>query len=124
MANNRYISFIESVIQMTKENKFSWKSLISCTKLSTWFQSITKYNLMDSGYGDSFYTYLEGHYIVLLVRNSGVTEMYVIPNTFKKIIHLEAFEYGELITRLSNLVKHQLPSAEEFINKIIEKQAN
>ena len=58
---------------------------------------------------------------MLLVRSNQPAVLYVVPNTYKKIVKLSPDEYGELITRLLNLVESQFPNAEDFIEEYIGK---
>ena len=60
-------------------------------------------------------------YVVLYVWNNNPAKLYVVPNTYKKVVKLEPDEYGEYITRLLNLVQSQFPSGEAFIDSILNQ---
>lgn len=68
---------------------------------------------------DSFYINVDGTYVVIFVEGNNPASLYVIPSTFKKILHLSADEYGEGITRLLNIVQSQFPNAEQFVKNFL-----
>ncbi len=128
MADNNYIKFLDLLINETKIKKIKWdyldknKNLIKnmdwCT--TSLFSTMTardpepNFNTEDSFYAKSGETY-----IVILVYGNDPATLYVIPPTFKKIVHLRADEYGDQITRLLNIVQSQFPNADQFIKDFI-----
>ncbi len=58
---------------------------------------------------------------MLLVRGNSPARFFIIPNTYKRALQLNATEYGEHITRLLNLVRAQFPDAEDYVNHILEE---
>lgn len=129
MVNSRYMSFLRKILQETKENKIKWYYLDSnihlCEEMQ-WTDKKTFANLCQEralyfNNEDSFYTELDETYIVIFVEDNNPAIVYVIPNTFKKIIVLDADEYGELNTRLLNLVQSQFPNADAFITNFINQ---
>ena len=64
----------------------------------------------------SFFSQIESTYIVLFVEDNNPASLFIIPSTFKSIIVLSADEYGDLITRLLNIVNNKFPSADKFID--------
>ena len=61
-------------------------------------------------------------YIVLLTMGREPADLYVVPNTYKKVVELKADEYGDLITRLLNLVQEQFPDGERFIDDLLAEK--
>lgn len=132
MDNEKYISFLKKVIEDTKEKKMVWHYLDSNASLyegMNWTKKETEYNFFstkekvhpDFDTEDSFYTSIGNTFIVLFVDNSQPAILYVVPNTYKKVVTLSPDEYGELITRLLNLVESQFPNGENFIEEYIGK---
>ena len=48
-------------------------------------------------------------------------DVYVVPSTFKNTVYLSAEIYGDIITRLLNLVQSQFPDGEVFIDKFLKE---
>ena len=131
MANQRYIDFLNKLINDTKENRIRWKYLdtnralyegMEWTKTTTEFGLFTgnrEITLMDFNREDSFYSNENGTYVVIYVWGNQPAKLYVIPETFKKVVTLTPDEYGEYITRLLNLVQSQFTNAEAFIDKFL-----
>ena len=131
MDEQRYIAFIEGIIQQTKENKLNWCYLDKNTDLYQgmgWTRSKATYGLFTGGHEelvpdfnreDSFYTRIGEIYIVLYFYGNQPAKLYIAPNTYKKVTTLTPDEYGEHITRLLNLVQSQFPSAETFIDRFL-----
>lgn len=132
MAERKYTLFLEKIIQYTKDSRIKWKYLDSNEKLymgmnwadietiPTGLFSTKNIAHPDFDVDASFYAEENGMYIVILVRNNDPATIYVIPDTYKKVVTLQADEYGDLITRLLNLVQEQFPDADRFINKFLE----
>ena len=133
MADQRYVDFIEEIIQHTKDNKLHWRYLDKEKGLYEgmgWTKSSSLYGLLGGAGGtispdfnteDSFYANIGEMYIVIYVWGSQPAKLYIVPNTYKKVTTLTPDEYGEHITRLLNLVQSQFPSAEAFIDKFLKK---
>ena len=132
MDNQRYIQFINAIIDQTKKSKIHWHYLDSNKDLYEgmhWTETEEKFGLMvpkeiiypNFNREDSFYTTINGTYIVLFVFRSEPATMYVVPNTYKKVVQLTADQYGEYITRLLNLVQSQFPDGETFIDNLLAK---
>lgn len=134
MADQRYVAFIEGLIQQTKEKKLSWRYLDQNERLYAgmgWTRAKATYGLFTGGHEelvhdfnreDSFFANIGDMYVVLYVWGSQPAKLYVVPNTYKKVTTLTPEEYGEHITRLLNLVQSQFPSAEAFIDKFLGNQ--
>ena len=134
MDEQRYVAFIEGLIQQTKEKKLNWRYLDKNKELYEgmgWTRAKASYGLFtgnqevlvpDFNREDSFFTNVGDMYIVLHVWGSQPANLYVVPNTYKKVTTLTPEEYGEHITRLLNLVQSQFPSAEAFIDKFLGNQ--
>ncbi len=133
MADQRYINFIEDLIRRTKEQKLNWRYLDRNSHLYEgmhWVDERPTLHIFSSGgdktvpnfnVEDSFYTNIGDTYVVLYVWNNNPAKLYVVPNTYKKVVKLEPDEYGEYITRLLNLVQSQFPSGEAFIDSILNQ---
>ena len=131
MADQRYIKFIEYIISLTKQAEISWKYLDSNKALYESMHWVTegeeKWSLLGNrtvlypefNREESFYVGINDANVVLLVRNSEPASMYVVPYTYKKVVQLDADEYGEYITRLHNLVESQFPDGETFIDNLL-----
>lgn len=135
MDNNNYISFIDKVIDMTKEHALSWAYLDTeealckgmnwqATSRENAFLSLTDV-LVTKHFDDenSFVCCKSDTYLVLFVGSrSSLPVLYVIPYTYKGYVILKPEEYGEYITRLHNLVKRQFPHADDFIASFLSEQ--
>ncbi len=131
MADQRYIDFLNKLINDTKDKKIKWKYLDTNKTLyigMEWTKTSTEFNLfsgskekvsMDFNREDSFYANENGTFIVIFVWGNQPAKLYVVPETFKKIVELTPEEYGEHITRLLNLVQSQFPNAETFIDNFL-----
>ena len=134
MAEQRYVAFIEEIIQQTKKKKLKWWYLDNNKDLYQgmgWAKSKAMYGLFTGGHEetvpdfnveDSFYTNVGDMYIVLYVWGSQPAKLFIVPNTYKKVTTLSPEEYGEHVTRLLNLVQSLFPSAEAFIDRFLESQ--
>lgn len=134
MDEQRYVAFIEGLIQRTKEKKLHWRYLDKNKELyqgMEWTRAKASYGLFTGGHEeivpdfnreDSFFTNIGDMYIVLYVWGSQPAKLYIVPNTYKKVTILNPEEYGEHITRLLNLVQSLFPSAEAFIDKFLGNQ--
>lgn len=132
MDSERYVSFLKKIIEDTKENKMQWRYLDSNDSLyegMEWTKTKTEFGLFsqkehvypDFDTENSFYTSIMDTYIVLLVHSNQPAILYIVPKTYKKVVTLRPDEYGELITRLLNLVESQFPNGENFIEEYIGK---
>ncbi len=135
MADQRYIDFIEAIIKRTKAREIRWSYLDkneSLYKGMEWTSTKTVYSaypisgkevvVPDFNQEDSFCAPLGEMYIVIYVWRDRPAKLYIVPKTYKKVTVLPADEYGEYITRLSNLVQSQFPNAEIFIDTFLEKE--
>jgi len=135
MSEQRYVDFIENIIMMTKERKIEWRYLDGNQKLyegMKWTITKNEYVLFsgnkeivspDFNVEDSFYANVEDTYLVIYVWKDQPAELYVVPNTYKKVVTLTPDEYGEHITRLLNIVQSQFPSGEGFIDGILSTRS-
>ena len=132
MDNEKYISFLKKIIEDTKENKIQWRYLdsnISLYEGMEWTKMKTEFGLFppkehvypNFDTENSFYTSIIDTYVVLLVHINQPAILYVVPKTYKKVVVLNPDEYGELITRLLNLVESQFPTGENFIEEYVSK---
>ena len=131
MDDQRYVHFILALIQQTKEKKLHWQYLDKNRALyegMNWTRTKASYGLFSGGKEiispdfnteDSCFVNVDDIYIVLYVWGNQPANLYIIPNTYKKVTRLTADGYGDHITRLLNLVQSQFPNAEDFIDKFI-----
>ena len=136
MANNKYIDFILGITQQTKDKKLNWRYLDTNKTLYEgmgWVNTKTEFGLFsgnkeittpDFNQEDSFFTNIGDMFIVIYVWRDQPAKMFVVPNTYKKVVTLTPDEYGEYITKLLNLVQSQFPNAESFIDNYISKSGN
>ena len=129
MADSNYVKFLDVLINTTKSKKLQWAYLDSNKELIKGMNWCTSplFSTIFSGEADpifnvedSFYAKSENTYIVIYVSGNNPASLYIIPNTFKKIVLLSADEYGDQITRLLNLVQSLFPSADAFIDKFLQ----
>ena len=129
----QYGLFLMKILQMTKEEKLIWRYLDDNEELYSgmrWTKSTTSLGIFGEretalpnfNCEDSFYTKIGDTSIVILVRGNQPASLYVVPNTYKKVVRLGSDEYGELITRLRNLVQSHFPSADDFINNLLDNK--
>ena len=131
MSEQRYVDFIENIIERTKEKTIDWRYLDTNKALYEgmhWTKSKTEFGLFtsskevtlpDFNQEDSFYANVGGTCIVIYVWKDQPASLYVVPETYKKVVWLAPDEYGASITRLLNLVQSQFPSGEGFIDSIL-----
>ena len=134
MANSKYVSFLEEIIAQTKDGTLKWSYLdtndVLCSnmgwKRSPLIQSLLPYSHDDHIFNtdDSFFTQIGETYLVLYVCDDNPASMYVVPQTYKKIVVFEPDVYGKYITRLLNLVLSQFPSGEQFIDNYLNESHN
>lgn len=134
MADQRYVDFLNKLIDETKNRKIGWKYLDTNKPLYNgmeWTETTHEFNLfagstekvsINFNKEDSFYANENGTYIVIYVLGNQPAKLYVIPETYKKIVILNPDEYGEYITRLLNLVQSQFPNAEAFIDDYLNNR--
>lgn len=130
MADNRYIEFLEKILQRTKRKKLEWKYLDDNTTLYEgmhWTRETQEFGITimrtlrpNFDVENSFYCRIDGGYLVILVRSNQPATFYVIPDTFKNVVTLKAEMYGNYITRLLNLVQSFFPDGESFIDSILQ----
>lgn len=130
---DKYAEFLEEILRQTKENKLSWHYLDKVKSLyegMNWSCRSTEFGLFgkqvslhpDFDTENSFYCNIDETYLVLLVRNDQPATFYVVPATFKNVVILTADEYGNLITRLLNLVRSFFPDGEVFIDSFLQNK--
>ena len=136
MADQRYIDFIENMINKTKEKKIRWYYLDGKQELYEgmgWTKSKKEYELFRGNIEiltpnfnteESFYASIDDIYIVIYVWKDQPAKLYIVPYTYKKVTTLTPDEYGEYITRLLNLVQSQFPNAETFIDNFLKKESD
>ena len=54
------------------------------------------------------------------VSTNQPASLFIVPETYKKVVEFSPDEYGEYITRLLNLVQSQFPSADAFIDDFLK----
>ena len=133
MAEQKYVDFIEGIINRTKEKKISWRYLDSNESLyegMRWTKTRSEYVMFgtnkevtspDFDVESSFYAAIRNMFVVIYVWGSHPAKLYVVPNTYKKVVTLTPDEYGEYITRLLNIVQSQFPNAETFIEEFTKR---
>ena len=126
----KYVNFIREIIRQTKENKLVWNYLDKNKDLyegmgwvkkvkSSFFFSTQEDILPNFNDEDSYYSKIDDVFVVIYVQSNNPAKLYVVPNTYKKIVVLTADEYGEYITHLLNIVQSQFPDATTFINSFL-----
>ena len=58
--------------------------------------------------------------ILSYVSTNQPASLFIVPETYKKVVEFSPDEYGEYITRLLNLVQSQFPSADAFIDDFLK----
>ncbi len=134
MADQRYIDFLNKLINNTKQKEIRWKYLDTNKSLyegMEWTTTSTEFSIfagskekvtLDFNREDSFYVNEGGTYIVIYVWGNQPAKLYVVPETYKKVVEFSPDEYGEYITRLLNLVQSQFPNGEAFIDDFIKNE--
>lgn len=134
MVDQRYVNFLNKLIIDTKNKQIRWKYLDTNNELyegMEWTKTSTEFGVFfgnkekivpDFNREDSFYTREKSTFIVIYVRGNQPARLYVVPETYKKVITLTPDEYGEHITRLLNLVQSQFPSADTFIDDFLNNK--
>ena len=131
MAESRYVELIEKLIQKTKEKIIKWNYLDTNSTLYSnmgWCKKtinsvlFTNEEIIPAFNTEmSFFAFDKGFQIVILVMGTNPADLYIIPNTYKRVLGLYATEYGEHITRLLNLVLSQFPDSEDYVDMILNK---
>lgn len=134
MAEDRNKNFIARIIQQTKDDKLKWDYLDSNQILYQGMGWVTK--KVDFGFfssketltpnfnvEDSFYARIQNMNIVIYVRGDKPAQLFVVPDTFKKVVTLSPDEYGDSITQLLNLVQSKFPDAASFIDKYLNNNS-
>lgn len=130
MADQKYVNFITALINATKNDSIEWSYLDSNKLLyqgMRWVKATTIYDnligntspIPDFNVESSFYTSQDDGYIALYVHGNNPAELFIIPGTFKSVVHMSADEYGEYITRLLNIVHSKFPSGDAMIDSFI-----
>lgn len=124
ITNDRYTRFLNKVLEKTKANDLAWNYLDRNETLCKRMNWSPDYLGLDDCWAfneeQSFYCKSYDTYIVLLVYGTNPANIYVVPNTFRNVVFLSAEEYGDIITRLLNIVRSQFPDGEVFIDKFLE----
>lgn len=96
---------------------------------------ILKHNQLTSQYNKerlAFQRTFEGHRNSIIVdglrsnkllkdvSTNQPASLFIVPETYKKVVEFSPDEYGEYITRLLNLVQSQFPSADAFIDDFLK----
>ena len=115
---------MQSLITKTKSKKIIWKYLDGNKTLCDamgWLEHDVLFDVTHPTFDieNSFYFEADGTFVVLYVADNNPPEVYVLPYTFRNGRCITANEYGEYITRLSNIVKMQFPSADRFIEDFV-----
>lgn len=131
LVNDRYTLFLKKVFEMTKSCTLSWMYLDQNKTLCEGMNWITSYSGLTAAFlsdvsfhfntEQSFYCKSGDTCIVLLVHGTDPANLYIVPNTFKNVVCLSAETFGDMITRLLNLVQSQFPDGEAFIDKFLEE---
>ena len=136
MVEKKFVDFIGKIIQQTKENMLEWKYLDTNKPLYEgmgWANKKINYNFFSSNtetispnfdVEDSFFTRIDEMSVVLFVQHGELAKLYVVPNTYRKVVILTPDEYGEYITQLFNVVQSKFPNAESFIDNFLDKNRN
>lgn len=133
MADQKYVNFITALINATKNDSIEWSYLDSNKLLyqgMRWVKATTIYDnligntspMPDFNVESSFYTTQEDGYIALYVHGNNPAELFIIPGTFKSVVHMSADQYGEYITRLLNIVHSKFPSGDAMIDSFISSK--
>lgn len=134
MANEKYVAFIEKLIEMTKMRKLAWayldKNDTLCKGMEWKTETRSLLMMLDDTIStkhfdseNSFVCRRGSTYVVLLMKSGvSVPALYVVPNTYKGVVVLRADDYGEYITRLFNLVKSGFPHADTFIDEFLAEE--
>lgn len=132
MVEDRYSDFLKKVFEMTKSQTLTWNYLDKNKELCEGMKWCTTYSGITAILTDidlhfnfntdnSFFCMVDDTYIVLLVHGTKPADVYIVPNTFKNVVKFTAEYYGDIITRLLNLVRSQFPDAETFIDKFLKE---
>lgn len=127
MAETLYMRFLNRLIAKTKSGEITWQYLDSnkalCQKMG-WKSNeepdpigriFAGEEIAEFNADNSFYTEVSDTNIVIYEQKNDPASLYVIPPTFRKILCLNAEEYGEYITRLLNVVQRNFPNPDQFI---------
>lgn len=129
---NNYAEFITKLIEKTKNGTLRWRYLDEKEELYKamgWTKTafITIKTTLNFNTEDSYYVRIKNTYIVLLTGEiddgspfgAEITRLFVVPDTYKKCVHISEETYGEYITRLFNMVQSQFPDGETFIKDFL-----
>ena len=131
MSNEKNIKVIEKIIDQTKKHQIKWDYLDNKPEIYQGMEWIRTKTQFDAFLGtkekeylafdreNSFYTCLKNTYIVIKSPINSPASLYIVPETFKKVVVMPAGEYGEYVTYLLNLVHSQFPDARDFIDDFL-----
>lgn len=135
MSDAKYIRFISEILKRTKEKRLEWRYLDTNQALYEgmgWVNKKIEYGFFtpnkvvvspDFNDEDSFFARIDNVFVVIYVKQNQPAKLFVVPETYKKVVVLTPNEYGEYITQLLNLVQSQFPDGESFIDGIINTDA-
>lgn len=121
MLNATYIKFIEELLVKTKVGELEWNYLDHNNRLCIRMGWTDVLHSPEFDVEDSYYAELDNYFVVLYTPIGEPIRLYVIPSTFRKIVGLDASDYGEYITRLLNEVRRTFPDANNFIESIVNQ---
>lgn len=121
MFNTQYAKFIEALLIKTKAGDLEWEYLDHNHRLCIQMGWTDALRPPEFDVEDSYCTKLDNYYIVLFSPTGEPINLYVIPYTFRKIVRLDASDYGEYITRLMNEVRRTFPDADSFIESVVNR---
>lgn len=128
MRKKEYKLFLRRLIEKSKAQQIKWRYLDSnvelCRGIKLYQEPLSSMTTTSSGkfcfnVENSYYVGFpkENMFVALIVKTDlSDAALYIIPNTFKNVLVLSFSDYGDLITRLANIIKSQLPNPEDFID--------
>lgn len=131
MRKKEYKLFLRQLIEKSKARQIKWRYLDSnvelCRGIKLYQEPLSSKTLTSSGkfcfnVESSYYVGFpkENMFVALIVKTDlSDVALHIIPNTFKNVLVLSFSDYGDLITRLANIIKLQLPNPEDFIDSYL-----